>query len=220
MIFQTSLQHGGEESITRSLQNEATMLRGRELLTEHALVTTSSHATTVGSPKPWQSKNSAVLGLATGFDFEHLENYKTFVDSLRATRYSGHIILGISPDAPSEILNYLKSQDVTIHFVEDAEKCTFDGYIGNEGIPIDMKANGWHCPKDYPDYKLMWARFFLYKDWLKACPACTDGIMLTDVRDAYFQAGKSMLVLCTKGTQMPTFISCLILCCAQYRSFS
>ena len=41
--------------------------------------------------------------------------------------------------------------------------------------------------KAYPDYKITWARFLFYRDWLNDCPLCTDGVILTDVRDAYFQ---------------------------------
>jgi len=60
---------------------------------------------------------------------------------------------------------------------------------GNKGVVIDMqKSDGeWHCPKAYPDYKITWARFLFYRDWLNDCPWCTDGVILTDVRDAYFQ---------------------------------
>ena len=46
------------------------------------------------------------------------------------------------------------------------------------------------CLKAYPDYKISWARFPLYRDWLLSCPSCSDGIMLTDVRDVFFQSGK------------------------------
>ena len=39
----------------------------------------------------------------------------------------------------------------------------------------------------YPDYKIQWGRFPLAAEWLKECTECTDGVMLSDVRDAYFQ---------------------------------
>lgn len=59
------------------------------------------------------------------------------------------------------------------------------------GRVIDTKkSHEWNCPKAYPDYKITWARFLLYKDWLAECPSCTDGVMLTDVRDAVFQSGE------------------------------
>ena len=134
----------------------------------------------------WDSSKSAVLGLATGYP---LGVYETFVGSLRATGFAGHIILAIAQGAPSDIVSYLSEQNVTIQYVETAEKCTYNGTIGEKGVPIDMqKSDEWHCPKDYPDYKITWARFLYYRDWLNACPSCTDGVILTDVRDAFFQS--------------------------------
>jgi hypothetical protein len=43
------------------------------------------------------------------------------------------------------------------------------------------------CALGYPDYKIQWGRFAFAGDWLRECQECTDGVMLTDVRDAYFQ---------------------------------
>ena len=140
---------------------------------------------------PWRSSHSAVLALATNM---RLDEYRTFVGSLRATGYSGRIVLGISEDAPSDVVEYLTSQAVTVHRYVKADRCTYDGYVGNEGRPIDMNdppsGHGWQCPKEYPDYKITHARFALYKDWIEGCPSCTDGIMLTDARDSFFQAGE------------------------------
>ena len=134
------------------------------------------------SSDKWDSSKSAVMGLATGYN---LDVYKRFVGSLRATGYPGHIILGIAKNAPDDVLDYLAQQNVTAKVVEMADKCTYNGTIGNEGTPINMK--GWHCAKAYPDYKITWGRFPLYKDWLHECPTCTDGVIVTDVRDAFFQ---------------------------------
>jgi hypothetical protein len=113
-----------------------------------------------GGVKKWRSSNSAVLAMATNMGM--IEFY-TFVGSLRATGFSGNIILGISDWAGDDVVNYLKSQNVTMKF--QGEK--------------------------YSEYKVSHARFFLYRDWIENCTACTDGIMLTDFRDAYFQAGES-----------------------------
>jgi len=118
-------------------------------------------------------------------------DYQRFVGSLRATGFSGHILLGISNLASSDILDYLKKNDVTAHLVEAADQCIHHGSIGSNGTPLDTNnSHEWHCPKNYPDYKISWARFFMYTDWLNKCPLCTDGIMLTDARDAFFQAGE------------------------------
>ena len=114
--------------------------------------------------------------------------YQTFVGSLRATGYSGNIILGIASDAPTSTVDYLASQNVTIKYIENAEKCTYNGTKLNTGKVIDMQTTkGWKCTKEHPDYKLTWARFVHYADWLIECTQCTDGVILTDVRDAYFQ---------------------------------
>lgn len=63
--------------------------------------------------------------------------------------------------------------------------------LSNNGQELDMQKSGeWNCAKTYPDYKITWGRFLFYRDWLNECPTCTDGVMLTDVRDAVFQSGK------------------------------
>jgi len=145
-------------------------------------------AASSSAPAAWQSKNSAVLAVASGLG---IGDYQRFVGSLRATGYTGHILLGISIHASSEILDYLKKNDVTTYVIEPADQCTHHGSIGSDGKPLDTNnSHEWHCPKNYPDYKITWARFFMYQDWLNECSSCTDGIMLTDARDAYFQAGE------------------------------
>lgn len=135
-------------------------------------------------PKRWDSSKSAVLGLATNYS---LGVYKIFVGSLRATGYNGHIILGIAKDAPPDVMQYLTTNKVTTHVVEVAEKCTYEGEKSAHDGNGDNTVVHWKCAKDYPDYKLTWARVALYRDWLLACPDCTDGVMLTDVRDSFFQ---------------------------------
>jgi hypothetical protein len=137
------------------------------------------------SKSHWDSSKSAVLGLASGYG---RQVYEMFVGSLRATGFTGHIILAIAKDAPSDVVSYLSEQNVTIKYVERADKCTYNGTIGEKGVPIDMqKSSEWKCPKDYPDYKITWSRFLYYRDWLNECPSCADGVILTDVRDAFFQ---------------------------------
>jgi len=57
----------------------------------------------------WDSSRSAVLGLASGYNFNI---YEQFVGSLRATGYSGHIILGVKTNLPNETVQYFKEQNV------------------------------------------------------------------------------------------------------------
>jgi len=88
-----------------------------------------------------------------------LSIYETFVGSLRATGYPGHIILGIANDAPKGTIDYLNSQNVTIKYIENAERCTYNGTKLNNGMIVNMqKEKGWKCTKDHPDYKLTWGR--------------------------------------------------------------
>mmetsp|Transcript_2515 Transcript_2515/g.5495 ORF Transcript_2515/g.5495 Transcript_2515/m.5495 type:complete len:894 (+) Transcript_2515:69-2750(+) len=156
-----------------------------DVLVESSLGSSASASALYSTKSHWDSSKSAVLGLATGLS---LGDYQNFVGSLRATGFPGHIILGIAKDAPKYIVDYLTKQNVTIQFVEMAEKCTYDGAIGHDGEPgKPIDTSHWHCPKDFPDFKITWARFPIYKQWLEQCPDCTDGIVLTDVRDAYFQ---------------------------------
>lgn len=122
---------------------------------------------------PWRSSHSAVLAMAT---IMGMDAFQTFLGSLRATGYSGHIILGITGDGGwgggEDVVDYLTSQNVTIK----------PYVVGSPG--------------SYSEYKISHARFFLYRDWIENCTSCTDGIMLTDFRDAYFQAGESHHIIC------------------------
>ena len=171
------------ESHTQNNENAAHKTKAQsQSTTKPTTIVLSKDATKTNNHAPWDPAKSAVLGLAAGYG---LQSYQDFVGSLRSTGYPGHILLGLATNAPSDVLDYLRQQNVTIHFVEMADSCTYNGTMGFEGKPMDTK--DWHCPKAYPDYKITWARFPLYKDWLMDCPTCTDGVMLTDVRDAYFQ---------------------------------
>lgn len=168
----------------------------------------------------WQSKNSAVLAMATNM---HIGDYQRFVGSLRATGFSGTIILGISDDASDEIRTFLSSQQVVMKDYV-LGKCTYSGHIGNEGKTIDMQNppshHPWKCPKDYPDYKQTHARFVLYKDWiLNDCPQCTDGIMLTDARDAFYQADPFVMAS-TLGTTHPIMVFEEIKTCPDHPPFT
>jgi hypothetical protein len=91
--------------------------------------------------------------MATNYD---MTTYQTFIGSLRATGYDGHIILGVSENPPEELVSYCALQNVTMKPQE----------VGK-----------------YDEYKVSHKRFFTYTDWIRDCPECTDGIMLTDFRD-------------------------------------
>jgi hypothetical protein len=130
-------------------------------------VVVNSFRSVESAPK-WDPSKCVVIGLAVGYG---LNVYEMFVGSLRATGYPGHIILGISPDAPDNVRKYLIKARVQIKEVSFTN-CTY---------PVGK------CALGYPDYKIQWGRFAFAGDWLRECKECTDGVMLTDVRDAYFQ---------------------------------
>jgi hypothetical protein len=121
--------------------------------------------------RKWDSSKSVVMGLASGYP---MDVFELFVGSLRATGFSGAIILGIASDAPQDVRDYLAETNVTVKEVT-LGPCTYH----------DKPSK---CLVGFPDYKLSWVRFPLSKQWLLECKECTDGIMMTDVRDAYFQA--------------------------------
>ena len=90
-----------------------------------------------GASSDWDASKSAVLGMATKY---HLDTYESeclmlysllrfmtvysfilyptcqigFVGSLRATGYSGAIILGIGDNLPADVIAYLKEQNVSV----------------------------------------------------------------------------------------------------------
>eukprot|EP00550_Attheya_septentrionalis_P012351 CAMPEP_0198303944 /NCGR_PEP_ID=MMETSP1449-20131203/57148_1 /TAXON_ID=420275 /ORGANISM="Attheya septentrionalis, Strain CCMP2084" /LENGTH=509 /DNA_ID=CAMNT_0044006451 /DNA_START=1 /DNA_END=1527 /DNA_ORIENTATION=+ len=123
--------------------------------------------------RKWDSSKSVLMGLASGYG---KYTFEQFVGSLRATGFSGAIILGIASDAPRDVLDYLAETNVTVKEVT-LGPCTYHDDSSRS-----------KCLVGFPDYKLSWVRFPLSKQWLLDCKECTDGIMMTDVRDAYFQA--------------------------------
>jgi hypothetical protein len=125
-----------------------------------------------GGPTEDLSKTATVMGMATNY---RLQTFRQFVGSLRKSGYMGNIILGVSPEAdmPDNVKNYLKSWDVVMKHIQYVN-CTHN--LGSEG-----------CAHPYQDIKLRWSRFPLLRDWLQECDRCTGPVLVSDVRDAYFQ---------------------------------
>lgn len=131
------------------------------------------------------SSTATVMGMASGYKFD---TYRKFVGSLRMTGYSGHIILGVQPDLDDLSKRYLKARNVTIQYLDYAP-CAFEPF-GNpqkDDENTHLKERN-TCVKPYVDIKLRWSRFPLARDWLEACETCTGPVLITDVRDVYFQA--------------------------------
>jgi hypothetical protein len=123
-----------------------------------------------------------VIGLAVGYPVSH---FRQFIGSLRATGYPGHIIIGIGENPPPGVVEYLTKRNVVVKTVKFT-KCTFTNYTTNTGQLSSFNQKQ-KCAVGYPDYKIQWGRFPLAADWLRDCKGCTEGVMLSDVRDAYFQ---------------------------------
>lgn len=141
---------------------------------------------------PDDSTSATVLGVAMGYDVTTL---KGFVGSLRRSGFQGHIILGVSENVYPDVLEYLKSRNVTAKVLVSAN-CTFaPWYDGNETILAQLRQQRPHdyealtnCVGPYTDIKSRWVKYPLAHDWLEECNTCTGPVMITDVRDVYFQA--------------------------------
>lgn len=136
-------------------------------------------------------RSATVLGVAMGYGVSTL---KEFVGSLRRSGFQGHIILGVAEDVSPDVLDYLKSRKVTVKVLLNAN-CTFaPWYDGNETILAPLRQQQPHayqaltnCVGPYTDIKSRWVKFPLARDWLEECKTCTGPVMITDVRDVYFQ---------------------------------
>ena len=121
------------------------------------------------------SSNATVMALASGYD---ITVYHRFVGSLRKTGYKGHIILGVAPDVPKDIVDYLRSRNVMYKRLRWVN-CSYD-LIVNDGKPAQ-------CAYPYSDIKTRWSRFPLARDWLRDCSTCTGPVLVMDARDSLFQ---------------------------------
>mmetsp|Transcript_12911 Transcript_12911/g.27876 ORF Transcript_12911/g.27876 Transcript_12911/m.27876 type:complete len:867 (+) Transcript_12911:75-2675(+) len=170
--------------VLRRVEND-NLLLGTGVGRTPAITTNGGYSRTTGrrTEREWDSAKCAVIGLAVGYGRSVFER---FVGSLRATGYAGSIILGIAPDASDGIRSYLSENNVTTKEVRVVKKdgCTYYNTMTVDGIPSSRQV----CSEEYPDYKIQWGRFPLSRDWLNECKDCTDGVMLTDVRDVYFQS--------------------------------
>eukprot|EP00041_Stephanoeca_diplocostata_P029527 m.874644 g.874644 ORF g.874644 m.874644 type:complete len:385 (-) comp23576_c0_seq17:315-1469(-) len=131
----------------------------------------------------WDPRKCVVIGLAVGYGMEEME---LFIGSLRATGYPGKIIIGVASDVPVEVKDYLEEQRVETKVVKFGP-CTFQNYTKKDGTLAEKYNKKQKCDIDHPDYKIQWGRFNLAAKWLQECADCTDGVMFTDVRDAFFQ---------------------------------
>ena len=139
-------------------------------------------------PPMTDSSYATVMGFATGYD---IQDYKRFVGSLRNTGYKGNILLAVAPDINEESMAYLSSRRVDVSKVEFIP-CThsiFDDDPG-EDHKDDMDSHekeARSCVAPYSDLKARWGRFPFLRDRLQACKSCAGPVLITDVRDTFFQ---------------------------------
>lgn len=147
-----------------------------------SLGTTNKRSETISASGA--STSSTVMGFATGYD---LHVYKRFVGSLRKTGFAGNIILAVSPTIDAEVETYLLEKHVTIKKVEFVE-CAHQTLNASEAL-----AAGAHgkeilsCVAPYHYLKSRWGRFPFLRDALEACETCTGPVLISDVRDTFFQ---------------------------------
>ncbi|KAL3933395.1 MAG: hypothetical protein SGBAC_010419 [Bacillariaceae sp.] len=131
------------------------------------------------------SSTATVMGMATGYD---LAVYKQFVGSLLKTGYSGNIILVISPDPAPGVEDYLSSKGVVMKRLQKVE-CDTQIIANQENAAAanSHQKEVMTCAHPYPNLKVRWGRFPILRDHLEACSTCTGPVLVTDVRDAFFQ---------------------------------
>lgn len=133
-------------------------------------IPTTTKSTAITTTLSTGSETATVMGMATGYG---TGVFKSFVGSLRRSGFKGNIILGVSPNMNEESKAFLTSRNVTMKTIETT--------------PCTYKIERDSCAKEYPDIKLRWSRFPLIRDWLQECEACTGPVLITDVRDTFFQ---------------------------------
>lgn len=138
-------------------------------------------------PPMTDSTNATVMGFATGYG---KSDYQKFVGSLRRSGFKGNIILAVAPDIGKDAEDYLRSRQVTVSKVEWIP-CTH-GMFDDEKNKDDKNINEHDkeartCVSPYDKLKSRWGRFPYLRDRLKECTTCTGPVLITDVRDTFFQ---------------------------------
>jgi hypothetical protein len=155
--------------------------------------TTTTTTTTI------TDRTATVMAMATNYP---LRTYQQFVGSLRQSGYTGHIMIGLQPSPSPEIVYYLTQRNVTIHVLSWVN-CTYattttqDVHATESSLVSSKKKKitttkknifqQTTCAYPYPDIKIRWSRFPLFRDWLLACTTCTGPVLVTDARDVIFQ---------------------------------
>ena len=128
------------------------------------------------------SHQSTVMGFAIGYD---ISVYHRFVGSLRRSGFQGQIILAVSPDLDKEIRDYLVSRNVMtkeVQFVNCSTELLKETEVSNVH---DKEVRT--CVFPYHYLKARWGRYPLLRDYLEECKQCAGPVLISDVRDTFFQ---------------------------------
>lgn len=128
------------------------------------------------------SSTATVMGMATGYD---LKVYKQFVGSLRNTGYKGNIILVIAAEPEPGVEEYLTSKGVVMKRLKIVDCDT--KIMDTSNVKNSHQKEVMTCADPYPNLKVRWGRFPILKGYLEECTTCTGPVLVTDVRDAFFQ---------------------------------
>ena len=129
----------------------------------------SSSSSSTSALWPVERKN-VVVGVAVNYG---MDEFRRFVGSLRATGFSGTIVLGVSANILPECTRYLTRHHVEIRIVKKGDL-----------TPAKQKGDGGHS--DF--YNIALPRWMLYQEWIdESIFSNTTRFLLTDTRDVYFQ---------------------------------
>lgn len=142
------------------------------------------------APLSHLGSTNAVVGLASYPYF--FSGFQRLVGSLRASNYSGHIILGVSDMISTAEFEYLKSMHVTLYTVTiaDCDEAVFGTTATKKsgGKSVAGQLMRGKCTRGLEHLKVEMGRFELARQWLQACATCTGWSLVLDTRDTFFQS--------------------------------
>ena len=177
MIIIFNELNGNQSQSNQDLFHETDTSNNLKVLDGSALLPHEAETRT----KESYSASATVMGMAAGYDFSV---YQGFVGSLRMSGYEGHIILGVDENIDIKSKLYLLSRDVTLKYINWVPCTSRTPNKENDEKDIFEEND---CAYPYEDMKVTWSRFPLQRDWLIECETCTGPVLLSDVRDVYFQ---------------------------------
>jgi hypothetical protein len=96
------------------------------------------------------------------------------------------VILAVAPTIDEESMAYLESRKVTVVKVQYVP-CTHGLFNETKQAQDEHEEELKTCVAPYDKLKARWGRFPFLRDLLQKCSTCTGPVLITDVRDTYFQ---------------------------------